>query len=333
MKRFIWFLILVAVTYAAWKYYPEIERLARERTGADIARKEPSAEPAPKLTAPAEGAPKPDAAISPLDAGFDPEIVRRYPMPVFKPIEALVGDWKAIPRTAFPRQVTIKQPLDLKLSGGIGNARLEAGTKVVALAAENGSLSLAPALDSPLQGELAIDQTDFKTVLAGVYERFKARKRDDVLALRRNAQESRTTVTSTRPAGNPSTKSPAGSSNSSLPELLDGKSADPSPQVLASIGPRPPQNADGTVPAMITSINERQAAAARKQRESEPKLADIKSWTRLRVQDFEGEPYWASSVRYTARTIFGEFPAEALALIRQGKVVKWVYAGTGEPVF
>jgi hypothetical protein len=38
------------------------------------------------------------------------------------------------------------------------------------------------------------------------------------------------------------------------------------------------------------------------------------------------------SVRYTARTIFGEFPAEALALLRHGKVVKWVYAGTGEPL-
>ena len=326
MKRFIWFLILIGVAYAAWKYYPEIEKLARERTGADSSAKDESSGAPATIVAPAERPAAPAAAAaSPLDAGFDPEIVRRYPMPVFKPIEALVGDWKAIPPSAFPRQVTTKVPLDLRLAGGAGSAKLEAGTKVVALGAANGSLSLAPALDSPLQGELPLDQTNFKDVLAGVYEKFKERKRDDVLALRRGAQDARTTVAATR--------SPTGTTASNLPELLEKPGTEPTPDVMSTIGARPPQNADGTVPAMVASINERQAAAARKKRESEPKLADIKSWSRLRVQDFEGEPYWAGSVRYTARTIFGEFPAEALALIRQGRVVKWVYAGTGEPVF
>ena len=36
MKRFIWFLILVAVAYLAWKYYPEIERMARVTMAQDI---------------------------------------------------------------------------------------------------------------------------------------------------------------------------------------------------------------------------------------------------------------------------------------------------------
>ncbi|MED5457242.1 MAG: hypothetical protein VX428_07000, partial [Verrucomicrobiota bacterium] len=35
-------------------------------------------------------------------------IEEKYPIPDFKPIEELVGNWKKIPASAFPRQVTLK---------------------------------------------------------------------------------------------------------------------------------------------------------------------------------------------------------------------------------
>jgi hypothetical protein len=323
MKRLIWFCILVAISWLAWKYYPEIEHRARERTGPQAVPPAEKSQPA-AVTPATPSVPAPSAVVATKPVApterFDPEIERRYPMPEFQPIEALVGNWLAVPATAFPRQVVIHAPVSMTVAGGLGTAKLEAGAKVVALGAQDGMLSIAPAIDSPVRGQIAIDQTNFKQVMNDVYEKFKQRKRDEVLAHRRSAQSSKAAA-------------PVASSVPGLPELLDPPGEDPPAGVLAKIGPRPAQEPDLTIPIMIASINERQAAAARHKRQSEPKLSDIKGWGRVRYRDFDGEPYWSAGVRYTAKTIFGEFPAEAVALMRHGKVVKWVYAGTGEPVF
>jgi hypothetical protein len=324
MKRVIWFLILVAVAYFAWKYYPEVERMARERAGTQSVPPPAETQPASKSTATPTVAPARSTAATTKPAApaeaFDPEIERRYPMPEFKPIEALVGNWLAIPPSAFPRQVILQAPVSMVVAGGVGTARLDAGSKVLALGAHDGRLAIAPAIDSPVRGQVAIDQTNYKQVINDEYDRVKERKREEVLALRRTAQGSKVSVS--EPPSVPG-----------LPALLDAPGEEPPAAVLAKIGPRPAQDPDRTVPIVVASINERQLAAARNKRESEPKVSEIKSWGRVHYRDFEGQPYWAATVRYTARTIFGEFPAEAVALIRRGKVEKWVYAGTGEPVF
>ena len=114
----------------------------------------------------------------------------------------------------------------------------------------------------------------------------------------------------------------------SLSTVLASEGAAPPPAVLAKIGPRPAQNTDLTVPAVQASIAERQRA----KKNAEPPTGVPLGWSPLHLREVEGEPYWATSVRYTAKTIFGEFPTEAVALIRHGKVVKWIYAGTGEPL-
>jgi len=85
---------------------------------------------------------------------------------------------------------------------------------------------------------------------------------------------------------------------------------------------------DLTVPVVIASIADRHKT----RKQAEPPEGTSLGWGRIQAREIEGEPYWAASVRYTARTIFGEFPTEAVALIRHGRVVKWIYAGTGEPL-
>ncbi|MGI8604811.1 MAG: hypothetical protein ACR2OZ_17720 [Verrucomicrobiales bacterium] len=324
MKRIAWFLILVIVAFLAWKYYPLIEKRARERTSTRLipqaeqppeSRGKPAEPAAPPIPA-RQALPQSSAVPSPVET-FASDIEQRYPMPEFKPLEVVVGNWRAVPPTAFPRQVAVKVPVSLRLPGG--TARVDPGAEVVALSIQEDLLTVAPAIDSPARGQVPVHETDFKEVLTEVYEKFKEIKRQEVVAMRRQAQTART--------------KPPVSSVSSLPELLDPPGEEPPRAVLARIGPRPAQNTDRTVPAMTASINERQLTAARGKRASEPRLAEITSWGRVRYREMEGEPYWVGSVRYTARTIFGEFPAEALALMRHGKVIKWVYAGTNEPVF
>lgn len=317
MKRFIWLLILAAAAYGVWKYYPEIERQARTRTGMaveddrspggleSIPNSFPEAAPAGKRSAAA-----PPSAVA-VAAPDEKELSARYPLPEFKPIEALVGGWKKIPASAFPRQVTLKVPATLQLTGGVGTSTLEAGRKVYALAGTpEGGLVVAPSQDAVMRGTVPMEATDFQAVLGAVYEEFKSRKQEEVKKLRESARRE------------------AASGGPALATVLASEGLPPPAAALPKIGPRPDQKPDLTVPAVEASIAERQ----RTKKHAEPPAGAVLGWGVVRYREFEGEPYWAVGVRYTARTIFGEFPTEALALMRQGKVVKWVYAGTGEPL-
>lgn len=313
MKRFIWLLLLAAAGYAVWKYYPQIERMARERTAGETAQ--PAVEevpPAPGTRATTSAPPSaafPPAAVL-ARAAVEDDIATRYPLPEFRTIEALTGEWKKIPPSAFPRQVTLQAAVSLQLAGGAGSARFEPGAKVIAVSAEGDQLTVTPSIGAAVRGTINIDQTDFKKLLGVIYEQFKDRKRAEVTKLRQQAREA------------------AKKTGQALATVLSAPGPKPSAAAQAKLGPRPEQRADQTVPIMLASISERNA----KKKESEPKLADIHGWGIVRYREVDGEPFWAGSVRYTARTIFGEFPTEAVALMRRGKVVKWIYSGTGEPV-
>ena len=63
---------------------------------------------------------------------IDP-IEEKYPFPDFKPIEDLVGNWKKIPNSAFPRQVTVKVKAKYIFAGGAGSSTIPAGRKTTAL--------------------------------------------------------------------------------------------------------------------------------------------------------------------------------------------------------
>ena len=54
-------------------------------------------------------------------------IEEKYPIPDFKPIEELVGNWKKIPASAFPRQVTLKAKAKYVFAGGAGSSTAPAG--------------------------------------------------------------------------------------------------------------------------------------------------------------------------------------------------------------
>ncbi|MFN0127866.1 MAG: hypothetical protein ACKV19_14395 [Verrucomicrobiales bacterium] len=318
MKRIIWLLVLVAAGYAVWKYYPEIERIARERTGVEQGPKEgrgidaiPDSLPGSKPSG-TRDAVAPSQAVS-ISRPDEAEIAKKHPMPQFKPIEELVGGWKKIPASAFPRQVTLKAPATLKLTSGVGTSVVEAGRTVYALASTpDGALVIAPAPDAVMRGTVPMASTDFQAILEAVYEQFKKRVRAEV--------EQR------REAARLEAAQAAGSVAVAVVGAPQGES--PSAETLAAIGPKPRQNEDLTVPIVEASIAERQ----RTRKHAEPPADAKLGWRAIHYREIGGKPYWVTGVRYTARTIFGEFPAEALALIRHNKVERWIYAGTGEPL-
>jgi hypothetical protein len=46
----------------------------------------------------------------------------------------------------------------------------------------------------------------------------------------------------------------------------------------------------------------------------------------------EGKAAWSIKVQADVETVFGLQPAEAQALVRDGRVKGWYYTGSGEPV-
>lgn len=246
---------------------------------------QPPSPPANRAAATAEPAPEDKYAAA-------------YPLPEFKPLEEIVGNWKKIPPSAFPREIVILEPVEMVIAGGAGRSSLPAGSKIMALGIEGSTLTIAPHPGASARSRIDIDQTTLKEVLGEVYENFKKRKTQAVLAQRDRARRA-----------------------DRQEELAAIAAQDAKRQLL---GPKPEQAADGKVPVMVASINNKDV--------TEFHIGMVEGWGPVGYDEIEGEPYWIGTVRYDAETIFGTFPAEAMALMRQNKVVKWVYSGSLEPV-
>ena len=61
---------------------------------------------------------------------------------------------------------------------------------------------------------------------------------------------------------------------------------------------------------------------------TEIKPENIKEWGEPQLND----GIWSVIVKYETQTMFGKFDTEAQAQIKNGKVEKWIYTGSGEVV-
>ena len=59
------------------------------------------------------------------------------------------------------------------------------------------------------------------------------------------------------------------------------------------------------------------------------KFEQVEGWKAGEEESGDGESYQTGLAAYKAQTIFGEKTVQAKALIKGGKVVKWIYAKTG----
>jgi hypothetical protein len=89
-------------------------------------------------------------------------------------------------------------------------------------------------------------------------------------------------------------------------------------------GERPQQSPDGTYPILLASM------AAGEVTEVTPKR--IRHWGSPSLITSDGPPVWAVDVQYTAMAFCGPIDATARAEIRGGRVLRWIYPGSGEPV-
>jgi len=247
---------------------------------------------------------------------IDP-IEEKYPFPDFKPIEDLVGNWKKIPNSAFPRQVTVKVKAKYIFAGGAGSSTIPAGRKTTALSFSGDQLVIAPSSQSKIRGEISINDTDYKEILRAEYEKYKNRKRKAVMTQRQRArliaaEEAKNSNTQSIPS-----QSVTIATASKLPKTRLSEYEN-------QIGKIPERANDGRVKIMVSSLLRGDV--------SEIKINEISNWGPIRYEIVDGQPYWTGTVTYNTTSLFGTFPTEAMALMRNGKVIDWLYTGSLEEV-
>lgn len=248
----------------------------------------PRSEPAPAApAAPSVAAPTPPAAAAPAAEpnGFVP--------PRFEPIEVLTANWTKIPPSAFPRQVKLMRDVEFKMS--VGTSKMAAGGTAVALALEQGGLTITPSASSPARAVVPVDATDLKTIIAEGYEKWKPWRTDTLRKLyARKLAAKGSSGEMAAPAG----------------------SVDPAGM--------PVRNPDGSYPLLNASMSSGQVT------EVTPKA--VHSWSAPTPAQVDGKAGWSIKVTYDANTIFGPMQVEAQALVLNGKVRGWYYTGSGEEV-
>ena len=110
---------------------------------------------------------------------------------------ASVRNWNAVPSSVFPLPgVTLKKPLnfEIKTPSGqvIGSFPRAAGEEVVALALAGNQLHVSPAKTSKQRNVVSVDETDFKTCVAYLFEVRKRQRKtyEEELVRRRSIASS-----------------------------------------------------------------------------------------------------------------------------------------------
>ncbi|OYW71842.1 MAG: hypothetical protein B7Z37_26630 [Verrucomicrobia bacterium 12-59-8] len=242
--------------------------------------------------------PKTEMAKAPEAPAVDPNA---FVPPVFPSVDDVTKNWAVVPKGYFstPKQVTVKQDLELKMQMGKATAAttFKAGTKIFVMGQEGANLLVGASAGSPMRGLVAMDATDFKEVFTAAYEQVKVVQTENA----RKAHEYR--LAAAERAQNAPASSGGGGSTSN---------------------DKPTKAADGTYPLLIASMKAGEV--------TEIKPDNIKSWSDVAQEKIDGTDYWTVNVKYETSTMFGKFETEAQARVKNGRVEKWVYTGSGEIV-
>ena len=213
----------------------------------------------------------------------------------------------------MPATIELKKRTTVATSDGSQETALEVGTTVNVRKMNGYNLEISPG--GPLVGFVRIVDTDFvEHVIA-----YRARRhfgKDPAVA--DNSEP--------RPVPPPT-----------LPEIAANTppKADPTPASEPKPEPAPEPAAPEPEPEPEpTNLNAEQIVAAMKEsvkgsRIKEFKFEQVEGWKAGEEENVDGEMYQTGLAAYKAQTIFGEKTVQAKALIKEGKVVKWIYAKTG----
>ena len=299
MKSLFITLLIIGALFGAYDYFlaPPWERLIFEKTARPAAASSTGI-PAHQIED------DPQAATTRADAGRDswqPSIPKlpsdEFVPPAIPAVEKVTQNWTQIPRQAFPRPVVLKTDVQVRMS--VGFSTLRSGATVQALAADQGSLQIAPTSTSPARGTVAVVDTDFPQQINAAYEKWKAARIEQARQAWLNAKTRITTP---------------GKDNSTLANGLGVSFAEDG---------RPVQNPDGSYNLLLGILSTGRVT------DVDPNK--VSHWSLPRQESIDGKPTWVIDVTYTTTTLFGPMEVSSHAYIRDQQFIRWVF-DSGEPV-
>ncbi|MBL9176869.1 MAG: hypothetical protein JNM65_02335 [Verrucomicrobiaceae bacterium] len=189
-------------------------------------------------------------------------------------------------------------PRQIKLSKPVqlrmagGSSTLPAGATAFAVGAQANVLIIAPTQTALARGQAFVHDTDMPAQVRESYERWKKGRVEMALAAWRKRQS-----TEGAPAA--------------MPHAVDATGA-------------PKRNADGSYDLLLASMKSGQV--------TDIKSGKIQRWGAPQARTIDNQPTWAVSVFYETMAFCGPLDTEAQAHVRDGRVVRWIYPGSGEPV-
>jgi hypothetical protein len=190
-------------------------------------------------------------------------------------------------------------PRDVRLLGAVefglpsGTLKSPVGASAVAHGMQHGLLTVSPAIDSKARASIPYAMTDFRPQIEASYQKWILHRTD--LARQQWARRKGAMT------------------------IISASSVTAS----AEKG-RPVASADGSYPLLLASMKAGEV--------TEITPGKIKHWGRAAQREIDGTPTWCIDVVFGTMVFCGPIDATAQARVRDGRVIAWVYPGSGEPV-
>lgn len=209
------------------------------------------------------------------------------------PEPAIQVDLSKITPEDFPAKVELKVDYTISDTNSGVTMQLKKGTKVKPVRVEGADLIIQP-VGLPIESKIAVDNTNFKE-----------------LAVPRMLERLQNAVANKDPEPTPPvTPTPA-------------PVVDPTPPTPPAPEPTP---ADAKLDeAAIVALLKSDVQAGKV---TEFKANQVTAWKAGEEMEFDGDTYQTGRVTFKAETILGVQEHEAIALIEDGKVYKWMWAKT-----
>ncbi len=216
----------------------------------------------------------------------------------------------------LPEKVTLGKRAKVSVASGQA-VYLEAGTKVKVKSLDGTTLLIGP-MAGPLEGITDAASTDLAEQVAKLrVERLFAGHQAA------NPAGGGTPAPVPTPAPTPTPEPAPAPAPTPEPAPTPTPTPVPEPEPTPPPEPVPPagMSADQIVQVMKDSITAGQV--------KEFAMNQVQGWKATEEEEIDGVTYQTGLAAYKAETIFGVKTVQAKALIKDGKVAKWVYAKTG----
>lgn len=233
----------------------------------------------------------------------------------------------------IPEEVILTKPAVVAAGDQSNRTKLLSGDRVRVLGLEGGKLRISPT-GGPLEGVVPVTGTDFaKRVIRSRAERIF---RNEPAG---GQPAPPPTGTVAEPDGGTIAPGPEPEETVTAPEAApdDEPSAamtdpvegipEPEPEPAPTPAPEPlPASTGALTDGQIVELMKASVEAGDVE---EFDVSQVQGWQAGEEEQIDGETYQTGLAAYKMETIFGIKPVQAKALIKEGRVVKWVYAETG----